>query len=253
MIVQKRNLGQNFLINKKYVKGAVSALQISDNDAILEIGPGQGAITGYVMQKILRENIQGINYTAIELDIDLIENLNQNFRTNILKFKVIQGNFLDLNLSELAFNKIIGAIPYYITSPIIHKLVHESLFENCVLIVQKEFAEKIVWKNSKLTYWSLFLINYDVEIIEYVPRNAFKPAPKVDSAIIRLKPKQQKVVKNTQDWSKFLHRLFLTPRKMLNKRFDKQELLAVDISPNLRSSQLDLKSVLDLYKAIKSN
>lgn len=248
----KKSLGQNFLRDRKYVKQFVNTLKLDNNDQILEIGPGEGAVTGLVFSTILGNNINNISYTAVEIDESLAQKLEQNYRTKI-DFTVINQNFLDFDLSKYIGIKIFGSIPYYISSPILHKIIFESDFILCSMIVQKEFAEKLIFKESKVNYWSMLLIDFDVSIVSLIPNKAFYPIPKVDSAIIKIIPNDKHSITNMRAWSKFLHHLFLHQRKMIKKNFDNNLLAEANIDGNLRPSQLTTTQIINLFKLHNKN
>ena len=247
----KKSLGQNFLRERKYVQQFVNTLKLSHSDTILEIGPGEGAVTGLVLNTIIQNNIENIKYTAIELDRNLANRLVDNYRTEI-NFTVLNENFLDSNLSTYTNIKIFGSIPYYISSPILHKILFESDFAICSLIVQKEFGEKLIYKESKTNYWSLLCLDYNIEIVTLIPNTAFYPVPKVDSIILKLIPKTDKKINDMKSWSKFLHHLFLHQRKMIKKNFSTEALSLAGIDGTLRPSQLTISQVLDLFKSYKN-
>lgn len=244
-----KELGQNFLINQQYILQAVNALNIEANNNVIEIGGGQGAIT-----KDLSELDHVYTLDVYEIDKRFIETLNLLSINSKINRNIILKNFLDLdidNVYESRDIKVIGAIPYYITSPIIHKLI---LCKNqpkvIVLIIQKEVAEKIIQAPPKSNYWSSFISTYyNTEIINMVPAEAFFPVPKVDSTIIRLTLKTNPTINIDKiRWSKFLHLAYKNQRKMLNKTFSKEILINLGINPQLRPQDITIDQWGTMYK-----
>ena len=183
-IVQKKSLGQNFLINEGILDKIVRAAEISPEDVVVEIGPGTGNLTKKLAEKSKR-------VIAIENDRRLIDSLREQFKdTNV---EIIEGDVLKLprlNLVQqgLTLYKIVANIPYYITSNLLR-----TIFESwprpklIVLTVQKEVAKRIIAKPPDMNLLALSVQLYsEPKIISYVSRGSFRPTPKVDSAIIKL-------------------------------------------------------------------
>lgn len=246
----KKELGQNFLINQDDINNFINFCDINNNDIVLEIGPGNGALTKHIAQKAGK-------VIGIELDTTLIPILN-NLKIKNLKIK--NCNFLDLNLRKLIeeekITKIIGAIPYYITSPIIHKIVEESytpLLKVC-LITQKEFAQKVIGTNKKehpsRSYFTNLIEKYaTINAGKTIVKNSFNPAPKVNSMFFGFTFKNYpKNILEVKNWEKFLHVVFKNPRKKINKAFRANILTTHNINSDLRPSNLTLESIIALYK-----
>ena len=180
-IKAKKSLGQNFLINPQIVDKIISAAEINSNDVVLEIGPGTGNLTSELVKK-------AGTVIAIEKDRRLIDELKNKF-SNV---NLIEGDVLKTNISDLITKKykIIGNIPYYITSHLIRIIFEEwPKPELIVLTIQKEVAQRIMSGPPDMNLLALSVQLYsDPKIISYISKNNFKPQPKVDSAIIRLVP-----------------------------------------------------------------
>ncbi len=243
---KKASLGQNFLRDKQTINKFIEFCQIDSKDIILEIGPGKGALTKLITNKAKR-------VICIELDTKLANYIKLRGWRNI---KVINNDFLKLDLKDTiqkkSVTKIIGAIPYYISSPIIHKILQEAvppLREVC-LITQKEFAEKVIplKGNKKRSYFTNLIELYaNLTTGGTINKKAFYPIPKVDSFYFKFKfkkyPKNEMEVKK---WSVFLHHIFKNPRKKINKKFKKEVLETLGISENLRPQNLSIEEIKKL-------
>ena len=176
---------------------------------------------------------------------------------DVKNVSVICESILDVNFENLKKEgkniKIIGSIPYYITSPIIHKLL-ESNFraERIVLLIQKEVSEKILSRVPKANYWTNAILGYDASLIDIVKSFDFYPEPKVDSAsilLVRNIPDEEIVLSiGFLKWSKFLHHAFRSQRKMLNKAFPIDMLNALKIDPSLRPQDLTKDNLLSMLR-----
>ena len=181
----KSKLGQNFLTDINTAKREVEYAKINKKDAVLEVGPGKGILT-----KLLSEKAKRV--IAVEIDTKLFENLKTILPKNV---ELINEDILNLDLEKLPkFNKIVSNLPYQISSPFIFKIL-EYDFELAVLILQKEFVERLVAepgdKNYSRLSVSVFYKAY-CELLETVPKGRFRPAPKVDSAIVEILPRKYK-------------------------------------------------------------
>lgn len=183
----KKSLGQHFLTSQKALFEIVAAGNISKNDIVLEIGPGKGVLT----EKLLE---QAEKVIAIEKDAELIPFLQEKFKKEIRTEKLIllQRDILTFDPSILKKYKkpykLIANIPYYITGAIIEQFLSTNYQPSTmVLLLQKEVAERIVAKDGKESVLSIAVRVFgSPKIIAKVPRGAFSPAPKVDSAIIAI-------------------------------------------------------------------
>lgn len=245
----KKELGQNFLQDRETIERLVDASEPKPGDVYLEIGPGQGAVT-----KILAPRVKEI--IAVELDSDLIPDLKK-LSAIINNITIIHGDVLSYLNSQFStfnfqFNKVIGSLPYQITSPLLHSLAKLSLtssLESATLLVQKEVAEKILAKAPDASYLSNFVQSYfDLKFVVHVSRERFYPVPKVDGTIINLKPTTYNLPPNPDDWSKFLHTAFKFPRKMIKKVFDEKMIAKAGIRPDQRPQEVELVQWQELFK-----
>lgn len=249
MYKAKKSLGQNFLMEFSTSQRMVDALELEPNDLIVEIGPGLGALT-----EILVERSSEVNavVNAIEIDPRFFHEL-ENILGNRKHVNLINDDILKWlpNFFPGRSFKLLGSIPYYITSPILHEVVkHKGDVEICVFLVQKEVAQKIVSLSPSASYLSTFINTFfSTTILENVPREFFKPVPNVDSAVIRLKKIKKPAVSFDQStqYEDFLHKGFSKPRKMLNKVFDKEFLMKHGVDYKLRPQHLPIDKWVELF------
>ncbi len=186
----RKNLGQNFLIDHNVLGVIADAAELTKDDVVLEIGAGTGTLTEALSQEARL-------VIAVEIDERLVSVLHKRF-SGYPNVEVVKGDFLQLNLTELTASstliseksKVVANLPYYITSPIILRLLScAKLFERLVVLVQKEVAERIVAVPGSKRYGAFSVaVQYhsDPEIMAIVPPEAFWPQPKVDSAVVRM-------------------------------------------------------------------
>ena len=178
-----KNLGQNFLQDASVLERIALAAEILDEDCVLEIGPGLGSLTRYLA-------LSAKQVTAVELDADLLPPLRA-VLTPYQNVRVVQGDILKLAISEIINQPdylVVANIPYNITSAIIrHLLESKPKPRRMVLTIQKEVAERICAKAGDLSLLALSVQVYGKpSIAAIIPAEAFHPAPKVDSAILRI-------------------------------------------------------------------
>lgn len=178
----KKHLGQHWLKDENILKEIVASLEIKKNDTVVEIGPGKGALTKYLVQ-------EPIELIAVEYDTEIIPNLKRKFAGAGLAVK--NQDFLDFNLNDLPKDyKIVGNIPYYITGKIIEKcLSSQNKPSVIVLLIQKEVAERIAAKPGEMSILGVMSQFYaDVKLGPVATADKFDPPPKVDSQVVILHP-----------------------------------------------------------------
>ena len=191
-ITASKSLGQNFLVDSEVVYGIVDSAEVSKDDLIIEIGPGLGTLTSVLLEKAGK-------VVCIELDKRMVNiisdrfSLYSNFEViNEDVLKVSLNSIIEKNLKEnnLKQAKVVANLPYYITTPIIMKLLEDRLnLSSITVMVQKEVAERLAEKpGGKESGAITYSINYfaDSEIVINVPNTSFIPAPEVNSAVIKL-------------------------------------------------------------------
>jgi len=175
-------LSQNFLTDRNFILKEVGYAELKPEDTVLEIGTGSGNLTGELVKKCA--------VVGIEFDPVLAEVCKSKFKDN---FTLLQGDALKIDFPH--FTKIVSNIPYHISAPLTFKILGHG-FELAVLVYQKEFADKMAAGVGDSNYGRLSVTvqtKAEVELLDVVPKSAFSPVPKVDSRIVRLKPKRQKV------------------------------------------------------------
>lgn len=245
-----KRFGQNYLHDKNIIKKIVNEINPQQDDTILEIGPGRGALTELIYGKTE-------NFIAVEIDTRVIENLQSKFPG----MQLIQNDFLkvdlkticDLNNEKL---RIIGNIPYNLTSPIIFKAIRNAeLVEDAVLMVQNEVAKRMTATKGTKDYGILtILLNYftDTQVCFKVSPNAFYPKPKVTSAVVHLRLKELNISEEKKEkFISIVKACFGNRRKTLknslsNSIFKELNFSDSGIDLTLRAEQLDVKDFLIL-------
>lgn len=176
---KKKSLGQHFLHSRHYLNAVADAADIQKGDTVLEIGPGEGALTSVLLER-------GAKVVAIEKDARLIPILTEKFTKN---FTLIEADALEVAVAKLKLKnfKVVGNIPYYITGALLRKFLSEQQQPSVlVFLMQKEVAERIA-RSSKESILSLSVKAYgEPKYVKTVPKGAFVPPPSVDSAILRV-------------------------------------------------------------------
>ena len=246
----KKELGQNFLCDKETANLMVNTLHPEKTDVVLEIGPGAGILTSILAKKVEK-------VFAIEFDRDLIPTLKNNLQglTNVEIENQDILKYLSQTKAEnkiIPFGKILGSLPYQITSPLLHLIAKTPYWKKATILIQKEVAEKITAKPPKSNYLATFLNRYaKIEIVKIVPKNYFFPMPKVDGAIVTLEKKEVSTdPKEVERWSNFLHQGFRFPKKMLNKPFEEKALTLAGIDPTRRPGTLLTEEWERLYNRL---
>ncbi|MBQ3123389.1 MAG: 16S rRNA (adenine(1518)-N(6)/adenine(1519)-N(6))-dimethyltransferase RsmA [Firmicutes bacterium] len=265
-----KSLGQNFLTDKNIIDRIIDATEIGENDLVLEIGPGLGVLTYEAAQlagKVL----------AVEIDENLIPILKENL-AEFDNVEIVNQDFLKTNLFELLEQneiingqkregvKILGNLPYYITTPIIMKILEDRApVDSITIMMQKEVADCIKSEPGGKTYGALSVaVQYYCEVVDVakVPRDVFYPQPNVDSAVLRLDLRKERPVE-LDDESVFFACVksgFGQRRKTLHNSLSgvcglSKELVAealeeAGIDPVRRAETLDLKEFARLANAV---
>ncbi len=194
----QRRFSQNFLVDIDVLEAILAAAGASAGRTVLEIGPGLGILTGGLLEA-------GAAVTAVELDRGMVDHLATAFEPALAAaaegprppapnpsgtLRLVAADILDVDLTELlvAPFDVVANLPYHVTSPVLHRLLGtEPRPERCILMLQREVAERVTARPGAMSYLSVF-VQYHVaaSLVRLVPRSAFEPAPEVDSAIIAL-------------------------------------------------------------------
>ena len=185
----KKYLGQHFLKDENIAKKIADSLQATNYNKVLEIGPGMGVLTKYLLER------KNLDVYVVEIDKESVAYLQSYF--SLLRNKIFSENFLKMDLKELFKEEqfgIIGNFPYNISTQIVFKtLENRSIIPEFSGMFQKEVAERIAEKEGSKKYGILSVLTqafYNVEYLFTVPPNVFNPPPKVDSGVIRLTRKE---------------------------------------------------------------
>jgi 16S rRNA (adenine1518-N6/adenine1519-N6)-dimethyltransferase len=224
----RKRFGQNFLTDNRVIERIVAVIAPKFNDNLLEIGPGQGAMTLPLLEQVKKLNV-------IEIDRDLIALLISFDKDNLV---IHEGDALKFDLGTLPNPiRVVGNLPYNISSPILfHLLENREKITDMTFMLQKEVVERIVADKGSKIYGRLSVMIqafFEAELIFIVPSESFNPAPKVDSAIIYLKPLPKTEVKNMAIFEKIVKASFAQRRKTLRnclKLHLSQEQTAIDLS-----------------------
>ncbi len=182
VVKPKKSLGQHFLTDMNIAMDIVEAMKAVDNKPVLEIGPGTGVLTQYLI------NNKEIDFSVIEIDRDSVAYLKNNFQG----LKIFEEDFLDFDLNKVSENKIsiIGNFPYNISSQIFFKILEDKeSVDEVVCMLQHEVAARLASPPGSKQYGILSVLlqaYYDVEYLFKVPPTVFNPPPKVDSGVIRV-------------------------------------------------------------------
>ena len=247
-----KELGQNFLLHKEVALKMVEALELSQNEVVVEIGPGLGFITE-LLSKVLLDKKSMIY--AVEIDDRFTSKLNVEFfhNENVL---IVNEDVLKwlpgFNPKQEIF-KIIGSLPYSITSPILHTIAKLPIRPSVsVFLIQKEVAQKITSKAPDSSFLSSFIQTFfSIESIGIVEKDKFNPIPKVDGAVTRLRKTSWDIsFLDIKKYEGFLHKAYAHPRKMLNKMFTQDEIEKTGINPSLRAQNYNSEDWVNFFKKL---
>ncbi len=258
-----KGLGQNFLVDQNVLNKIVAVSNIQPDDIIIEVGPGLGTLTKELAQKAKQ-------VFAVEKDETMIEVLKETL-ADFKNVQVINGDILKLDLSPYILKgeyKVVANIPYYLTSPLIRKFLEsEKQPQEMVLMLQKEVAKRICSKPPQMSLLAVSVQFYAKAHIEAnVSKNCFWPAPKVDSAIIKIIPTEKQYILPDL-FFQVVKAGFVQPRKQLvnnlttlnspdGVKLTKEQisswLLENKIKPSQRSETLNISDWVNLAKSFKN-
>lgn len=260
----KKSLGQNFLADDSYISKIIASVEPLENDTIIEIGPGRGAIT----EKLVNS---GANVIAVEIDRELVPMLRDRFSEH-LNFKIFEADATEFDFRSLTLSntsaeisdlkaKVVANLPYYISTAILQKLSeHRECFSSLVLMFQREVVDRITAEpgNSHRGYLTVLVESaFTTEKLFDVPPTAFRPQPKVWSSVIKLTP-NAKAVNHPEEFRNLLSAAFGQKRKTIlnnlkNYLPDPSSLLELaEIDSGRRAETLTLTEWESLLDAITS-
>jgi 16S rRNA (adenine1518-N6/adenine1519-N6)-dimethyltransferase len=245
-----KRFGQNYLLDQNILNKIIKEIDPAPEDHIVEIGPGRGALTAKLFQKIK-------SLTAVEIDTRVIDDLQKKFPG----LKLIVDDFINLNLQNFQINKddklrIVGNIPYNLTSPILfHLIKYTDIIQDTVLMVQHEVAKRMTAQKGTKDYGILSVILRFFSDTEYcfkISPNVFFPRPKVDSALVHIRFKDKIIVQDEiQSFIDIVKASFGNRRKTLknslsNSIFKELNFADSGIDLSLRAEQLEVEDFIRL-------
>lgn len=253
----KKSLGQNFLYDKNLLNAIAKDGDIDSGDTVLEIGAGAGTLT-----EVLAQNSKKV--ISFEIDKSLIPILTER-QNNNPNIEFHFQDFMEADITNLFDGqaRVVANIPYYITTPIIFKLVdHIEKFKSILVLIQKEVAERFAAPCGNKSYGITSVILqsiFDVTMPRVVKKECFTPSPKVDSALCKLVPHNKYQIENFNDFKNFIHLAFSMRRKTLinnlKSNYDKdlvvQCLKSFGYAETIRPEEISVENFIELYKLLK--
>lgn len=254
----KKNLGQNFIFDKNLLRAIARVGDVEKSDTVLEIGAGAGTLT-----EVLAE----MSDRVISFEID--ENLRGILEELNTKHKNIEFHFqdfmkADIDSLNLVSARVIANIPYYITTPIVFKLIdHIEKFKSILILVQKEVAERFASNCGGKEYGITSVILqsiFDVSIPRVVKKECFTPSPKVDSALVKMIPHNKYKISNFEDFKSFVHLCFSMRRKTLinnlKNNFDKESVIKAlekyGYLQTVRPEEISVENFINIFNDLKN-
>ncbi len=245
----RQKLGQHFLVKGRTLDRIARAACGEHTSLAVEIGPGRGALTEYLLGR-------ADHVVAIELDSALAEYLRERRRAES-RLEILEANALDVDWLQWGAGVLVGNLPYYVATPIILRYAHApGLLRQAVFLIQKEVAERIAAKPGGREYGYLSVecqLFTQPEILFTVPRGAFQPPPRVDSAVIRLTPRADLPVNDPAEFLAFVSACFRQKRKTLrNNLAGAYPPERYESRPEItrRAEQLSVSEFVTLYRAV---
>lgn len=249
----KKEVGQNFLVDPRTAETIVAFLEAKEGDDILEIGPGPGSLSFFLSST-------AANIDLIDIDEGLITKIADDFKGN-KRMRPLVGNALKTDYAK--YNKIIGNLPYYITTSLLEKIILAPRCEKAVLMIQKEAFSRVNAKIRTPEYGSLaVLANYRVKAEKrlVVPRTAFVPAPHVDSLVFTMDYRDDSSPEIAEELFSFASKMFLHRRKtvlwnLANCLGNKERALAIlekaNVGPSARPEELSVDDFLTILHLVR--
>jgi 16S rRNA (adenine1518-N6/adenine1519-N6)-dimethyltransferase len=238
LIIAKKSLGQNFLVDKNVVNKIINTIEITNNN-VIEIGPGLGALTKKILEKKPKKLI------IIEKDYELYQKLLKKFDSN--KITIINEDALQYDYTKLSNFKLISNLPYNISSKFLLKIIKlNKNFTEMICMIQSELADKLDYSKGKMNKYK-FISEYCAiyKILFNVSPNVFYPKPKVNSQIVKFVLKKKNIHSVSLDY--FLNAFFINKRKKIKSNKNINMLIDETIA-NKRYEDLKYIEILDIYK-----
>ena len=238
MIIAKKSLGQNFLIDNNIINKIINKIEITNNN-IIEIGPGLGALTKKIIEK--KPN----KFIIIEKDFELYKKLL--IRFNKHKIKIINADALKYDFTKLKNYKLVSNLPYNISSKFFLKIIKLNRnFTDLTCMIQTEFAKKLDYKNGKMNKYK-FISQYcgKYTILFNVSANVFYPKPKISSKVIKFEFTKKNIDSKNLDY--FLSIFFINKRKKIKSNKNIKILIDKKIA-NKRYEDLKYNEILNIYE-----
>ncbi len=260
-----KSLGQNFLIDDKVVEGIINGSDVNKDDLVIEIGPGLGTLTKYLLEKAKK-------VICVELDNKMINILEDRFKLYD-SFELLHNDILKVDLnsiikkekeqSDIKQVKIVANLPYYITTPIIMKLLEDKLdLDSITVMIQKEVADRLIAtpgdKDTGAITYSVYYYATSKSLLE-VPKDSFIPEPEVTSEVIKLEIRKEPPVevKNKEVMFRIIKSAFMQRRKtllnaltntkvFLNKEEGVKILNKLNLPEDVRAEKLTLQAFADI-------
>ena len=251
----KKQLGQNFLVDKNKINMIINSLPKLETSTVVEVGPGKGALT-------IPLSLKAKEVIAIEIDSDMIEILNEKVKTS--NFQLINKDILNIEWDSLLKNKtniqFVSNLPYYISTKIMFKVAYDERFSFMSVMLQKELIDRIFAKLKTKNYGrltvaigSLFILKKRID----VPAGCFNPRPEVNSGFIVLERK--KIDFNIEEYLLFIKSCFAHKRKTLINSLKNSDFKYIDkvldflksnnIKLNIRSEEINIETFIKIYKS----
>jgi 16S rRNA (adenine1518-N6/adenine1519-N6)-dimethyltransferase len=257
----RKSLGQHFLNDRRILERIADALELTGTETVIEIGPGRGGLTDILAPRAAR-------LVAVEIDRALAALLRQRFASTPT-VEIVEADVLDVGLGELAGGpyRLVGNVPYYITTPILFRALEPPRPERAVYLVQREVAERIVAGPGSKTYGALSVNVQSMAVPKLLFRVApgsFQPPPKVESAVVRLDPHPEPVVTPDDElgFRQFVLDVFGMRRKQLQRILRQLDGISPDeadalirscgVEPSARPETLSPSAFGELYRATRS-